>query len=228
MLVNSSPAPHPVTARELQELQRAQANAGAFLLCRDADGEQLIHPIEADAYVVAIGRRAGNALVIDWDPEVSRVHAELRKLGGEWVFTDDGLSRNGTILNGERLAGQRRLRDGDTIRVGQTAIAFHDPASGQSGLETQRGEVEQIPELTSAQRRVLIELCRPAAGRGFAAAPSNQAIADALALSVDAVKAHLGALFGKFALVGLPQNQKRAALVERALSLGVVTDADLR
>jgi FHA domain len=226
--VKSSGAPHPVTGRELQEVQRLEQASRAFLLCRNADDEQLIRVLEPGDEVVPIGRRAGGGLVIDWDPEVSRVHAELRDVGGEWVISDDGLSRNGTVLNGERLAGQRRLRDGDTIRVGDTAIAFHDPGSGGGGSETQRGRPEQIPELTATQQRVLLELCRPAAGPGFAAAPSNQAIADAVALSVDAVKAHLGALFAKFGLAHLPQNQKRAALIERALSLGVVTEADLR
>ena len=33
---------------------------------------------------------------------------------------DDGLSRNGTFVNGERLSGRRRLTDGDTLRFGGT------------------------------------------------------------------------------------------------------------
>ena len=56
---------------------------------------------------------------------------------------------------------------------------------------------------------------------------SNKEIADALYISVDAVKTHLRALFQLFELADLPQNQKRARLVERAFNLGVVTPRDL-
>ena len=39
-----------------------------------------------------------------------------------WVLVDDGLSSNGTFVNGERLNGTRRLDDGDTIRFGTTTV----------------------------------------------------------------------------------------------------------
>ena len=41
-------------------------------------------------------------------------------MGGDWVVCDDGLSHNGTFVNGERVRGRRRLRDGDVIAVGAT------------------------------------------------------------------------------------------------------------
>jgi hypothetical protein len=44
---------------------------------------------------------------------------------------------------------------------------------------------------------------------------------------VDAVKTHLRALFGKFGIEDLPQNQKRVRLVELALKNGIVTPRDL-
>ena len=40
------------------------------------------------------------------------------------------------------------------------------------------------------------------------------------------MKTHLRALFEKFG-VELPQNQKRVALVERALQTGLITERDL-
>ena len=39
---------------------------------------------------------------LTWDPDASRVHAELVRLADAWVVVDDGLSRNGTFVNGER------------------------------------------------------------------------------------------------------------------------------
>ena len=56
---------------------------------------------------------------------------------------------------------------------------------------------------------------------------TNQQIADELFLSVQAVKAHLRALFEKFGVEDLPQNSKRAALVERALQSGLISGRDL-
>ena len=44
---------------------------------------------------------------------------------------------------------------------------------------------------------------------------------------MDAVKTHLRALFEKFGVGELPQNQKRVALVQRALQSGVVGERDL-
>ena len=57
----------------------------------------------------ATGSRSGGAgqptLSLDFDPEVSRVHAELERLGDDWTVADDGLSRNGSFVNGERVVG---------------------------------------------------------------------------------------------------------------------------
>jgi DNA-binding NarL/FixJ family response regulator len=75
---------------------------------------------------------------------------------------------------------------------------------------------------------VLVALCRPfKEGAAFATPATNQQIADELTLSVDAVKTHLRALFEKFGVESLPQNQKRVALVERALQSGLVSEREL-
>jgi DNA-binding NarL/FixJ family response regulator len=75
---------------------------------------------------------------------------------------------------------------------------------------------------------VLVALCRPfKEGAAFATPATNQEIADELTLSVDAVKTHLRALFEKFGVGALPQNQKRVALVERALQSGLVSEREL-
>lgn len=74
------------------------------------------------------------------------------------------------------------------------------------------------PRLTETQRRILTALCRPCAeGSRYATPATNQEIAGEVYLSVDAVKAHLRALFRKFGVEELPHNQKRARLVELVL-----------
>ena len=82
--------------------------------------------------------------------------------------------------------------------------------------------------VSPAQKRVLVALCRPFKdGAAFATPSTNGDIADELHLSVDAVKTHLRALFEKFGVEDLPQNQKRVALVERALQSGLISERDL-
>ena len=82
--------------------------------------------------------------------------------------------------------------------------------------------------VSPAQRRVLVALCRPFKdGAAFATPATNAEIAEQLTSAVDAVKTHLRALFEKFGLADVPQNQKRLALVQRALQSGLVADKDL-
>jgi len=141
---------------------------------------------------------------------------------------DDGLSRNGTYVNGERVTTRQRLRDGDVVRAGSTVIVFRDPRSAGFS-DTRIGATELAPPTVSdAQRRVLLALCRPYKEPGpFTTPATNQDIASELFLSVEAVKTHLRALFAKFAVEDLPQNQKRARLIERAFQTGLVSERDL-
>jgi pSer/pThr/pTyr-binding forkhead associated (FHA) protein len=45
-------------------------------------------------------------VVIEGDLLVSRLHAKLERIGGAWTIVDDGLSRNGTFVNGQRVIGR--------------------------------------------------------------------------------------------------------------------------
>jgi pSer/pThr/pTyr-binding forkhead associated (FHA) protein len=218
--------PHSATPRELRSRIEAERRGGPFLLYRDGDGEQMIvalEPLER----LTIGRRAGNDIALEWDAEVSRVHAALERAGDDWVLADDGLSRNGTWVGGERVVGRRRLRDGDVIAVGGTALAFVAPAHEGSQPTATAAEPHIGSRLTPAQRRVLLALCRPYRDDDYAMPATNQQIAEELVVSVDAVKSTLRALFSAFGLDELPQNRKRASLVRSALRTGVVARRDL-
>ena len=215
------------TPRELQRQLAAEREGRPFLAYRDEAGELVLRPLAGDR-TVTLGRGDGVGVRIGWDPQVSQLHAELRELGGEWLVVDDGLSRNGTFVDGERVAGRRRLRDRDLLRLGTTLILFRYPGADASRGETAMAD-ESAPDLTPAQRKVLIALCRPLAeGTGLATPATNRAIADELYLSVEAVKAHLRGLFERFEVGDLPQNQKRVALAERGFRTGAVTPRDLR
>jgi pSer/pThr/pTyr-binding forkhead associated (FHA) protein len=196
------------------------AGAGTgFLLYRRGDGRQEFTELPQDRERLTIGRRDSNDVALSWDGQVSRVHAELVRMGADWVVRDDGISHNGTFVNGERVRGRRRLCDGDAISVGDTLISFC--AGDSQSIAATSPPFGRAPavELTPAQRRVLAALSRPLRGPVYAPPASNQQIADELVLSVGTVKGTLTSLFDLFGLEDLAQNQKRAALATRGLML---------
>ena len=147
---------------------------------RDGGGAQVIVGLADLGSRLTIGRRKSNDIVLDWDAEVSRIHAALERVGSDWLIADDGLSHNGTWVNGDRVTGHRHLRDGDIITLGATTLAFVAPTSEPSQpTATARGP-HVGAQLTPAQRRVVVALCRPYASGPYAAPASNREIADEL------------------------------------------------
>ena len=186
-----------------------------FLLYRDDAERRVLYELERDQ--LTIGRRTSCDLALPWDDSVSRLHAELLRMGADWVLCDDGLSHNGTFVNGERVRGRRRLRDGDMVTVGATQLMFSAPHAASAVTRVAREQTTVT--LTPAQRRLLMVLCRPLLESTYAAPASNKQIAGELVISVETVKGTLSALFELFRLSELPQNQKRATLAARALPL---------
>lgn len=227
-------AAHAASPEELRDRIEAERRGRPFLVLREIDPAhpparpQRIVDLEPGAVRLSIGRAPQNDVDLQWDTEVSRLHAELEQIGGEWTVSDDGLSRNGTFVNGTRISGRHRLRDGDVVRVGRTQLAFKRPQAEDS-LPTQvpGGARPALAELSPLQRRVLLALARPYKHDEFAVPATNGQIAAELHLSVDAVKSHLRALFGRFGIEHLPQNQKRSRLVAEALQAGLVSVRDL-
>jgi pSer/pThr/pTyr-binding forkhead associated (FHA) protein len=218
---------HRSTPAELQARLAAERSGRPFLVYRDGGDHQQIVDLAGARQELTVGRRPSSDVPLSWELGVSRLHAELVRVGADWTVVDDGLSRNGTFVNGSRVDGRRRLRDGDELRFGETVVVYRDPGEIESRVTADEGGAQLLP-VTDAQRRVLVALCRPYKdATGFASPATNQQIADELVVSIDAVKGHLRALFQVFGLGHLPQNQKRVRLVERALSSGVVTTRDL-
>jgi DNA-binding NarL/FixJ family response regulator len=197
----------------------------AYLSHWNARAEQERWPLPADRGVLTVGRAASAEVCLSGDVQVSRVHAVLERIGGHWTIVDDALSRNGTFLNGRRLTRRVRLRDRDKIRLGETVLTFCAPPQTASQQTVEGGALPALPRLTDRQRSVLVALCRPCRDApGYASPTSNQQIAKELFLSLQAVKTHLRVLFHKFGIDALPQNQKRARLVELAQQFGMVDD----
>ena len=73
---------------------------------------------------ITIGRSARNDLCIP-DPFASRVHAEVRREGDEYLLQDLG-SANGTLYNGATVDAVIPLTAGGRIQIGETEIVFDD------------------------------------------------------------------------------------------------------
>lgn len=217
--------PKAESVAESKAVIAAERAGSAFLYLRDGDGEFILTPLGGRERLT-LGRNPDNDLPLPFDGRVSGVHAVLQLLGGAWAVEDDGLSRNGTYVNGIRVAGRTRLRDRDWLRAGDTILVFRNPAEAAEPGTIAATE-HAPPEVTPAQKRVLIALCGPQVRERRATPASNQEIADECVLSIDGVKSHLKELYNRFGMDDVPQNDKRSELARRALETGVVTEREV-
>ncbi|MDI9939172.1 FHA domain-containing protein [Rhodococcus sp. IEGM 1351] len=181
-------------------------------------------PLSPDRSPIIVGRSAHADLSLRTDPDISRLHATVERIGIYWTITDESLSRNGTFVNGTRIRGRQTLHPGDVIRIGESTLTYHGEPATECGVTNIGDTIDTPIDLTPAQHIVLTELCRPFHdGTDHPIAASNQQIADALNVSTETVKSHLRAICTKFDIDDLPRNQKRARLVALALTNNIVT-----
>jgi hypothetical protein len=212
---------------ELQQIVQTERLGHAFLVWRDESGAQQIYSLGGRRYVT-VGRRPSNDIVLLNDKEVSRTHAELELVGEDWTVNDDGLSRNGTFLDGVRITQRKRLGDRDVLRFGSVLMEYRRPSTGTIAVTVPAAAVMGLGTLTEIQHKILVALCRPYyLGGPYASPATNTAIAEEVFLGLDAVKNHLRILFQRFELTDVPQNQKRRRLAEYAFQWGLVSNHDL-
>ena len=211
------------TEEELEARREAERLGERFLVFRDEEGRQVIHRLP-EGRPVTIGRRPEADVSIPWDPEMSRLHAELEVRAGQWTISDDGLSQNGTWVNDMRLTGRRRLNDGDLVRVGRTVFAFCDPVPIATGPTLVPGELSATPRFSEQQQRVLHALCRPlfTDGEGINPATDEQ-IAEATGIPLEAVASELDHLGRALGLEDMPSLDQRAEIALLAMRSGLVS-----
>jgi pSer/pThr/pTyr-binding forkhead associated (FHA) protein len=126
---------------EAAELAEAERLGDPYLVYADGEGRQRVLSLSGSWERVTVGRSLTADVVLAWDEDVSRVHAELQRMGDEWVLHDDGLSRNGSFVEGVRIESRRVLRDGDEMRFGQTSVRFRAPfqVDDETRVATQPG-----------------------------------------------------------------------------------------
>jgi hypothetical protein len=189
------------------------------------DGRWRDRVVELTGTSCIVGSDEESADIALSDETVSSVHAILERVGTTWLVRDLG-SRNGTRLDGERLAGQNRLRDGAEIMVGRSRLVFRD----SSQVRRQQTDALDSPplNLTRTENLVLIELCRPLVSHNTFQPPASvREIAARLFIGKNAVQAHLTNLYDKFGIHGEEGVNRRVVLANEAIQRGAVTIADL-
>jgi hypothetical protein len=177
---------------------------------------------------VTLGKASTNAVSLEHDETVSRLHAVFENLEFAWSIRDLG-SRNGTYLNGERISAERVLRSGDEVRVGKSRLLYWEvKGSGPLDEETVSAQPQELPpRLTRRELDVLVVLCRPLVSDDpFPEPASVRRMAGELFVTEAAVKQHLLNLYDKFAIP--TDGDRRVRLANEALRRGAVTIAQLR
>jgi len=105
---------------------------GPQLLVTDPKGEVTSYFLD-DATTWKLGRGESNAIVIH-DEAASRRHAIIQRTETYELYLLDLGSRNGTFVNGQRVATPIILRDNDEITIGEYRVVFRNPtAAGMAG-----------------------------------------------------------------------------------------------
>ncbi len=89
------------------------------------------YEVEPEGDVVFIGRSSDAGIVVP-DRSMSRRHAKLIREGDGWLIEDLG-SRNGTLLDGNRVNGAMPVGVGSTLKIGSTTITIGKVAGEAPG-----------------------------------------------------------------------------------------------
>ena len=108
---------------------------------------------DGDEGAVTIGREAGNLIKLD-DHEISRRHAEIRRVGGVYIV-GDLKSSNGTFLNDAKVE-RAELAGGDRIRIGRSVLLYSGDGQEPSGLSA----IDIVPAASSADGSRIVRSMR--------------------------------------------------------------------
>jgi FHA domain len=117
------------------------------------------HTLELRSGAVVVGRSSTCHVVLD-DGLVSRRHAQFVVSSKTAVIEDFG-SVNGVYLNGERISGQRALRDGDRVQIGKQDFVLRSATKVvQDGAPPERFMAETLHGKTLPRELVEAEKTR--------------------------------------------------------------------
>lgn len=100
----------------------------------------------------SFGRTGESTVSFPENSNISRNHAEISFRGKAFVLTDLG-SSNGTTVNGQPIAGETALHDGDFITLGNSVIVefvVEDPTPDDAEDDDETAESGAMPEAVPA------------------------------------------------------------------------------
>ncbi len=114
------------------------------------------HDFELPPGEFVIGRSDECQLALD-DPLVSRRHAVLRVTPVSVIVVDLG-SRNGVLVNGDKISHEKRLRNGDRVAIGSqemilTEITSEEVVSAGRALSQTLGDISLVEVQRALQAR---------------------------------------------------------------------------
>ncbi len=118
---------------------------------------------ELDGQTVGLGRDTSNEVEVH-DTEVSRQHAELRRVDGAYEISDLN-SSNGTYVNGRRVE-QHRLASGDHVQIGSTLMLYTGP-TGDSVQNLDQIDIA-LPQQADDQSQIIRSVTQEEGSRIFA------------------------------------------------------------
>jgi hypothetical protein len=121
-----------VMASQYQLIMRSGPTPGAAFLL---EGDQ-----------ITIGRDPTNSITIN-DAEISRRHARLTYQGGKYIIEDLG-STNGTLVNGQRLAGPRVLKSGEVVSFGEQIVLVFESTNFDPGATVVSPRAAAVPSIS--------------------------------------------------------------------------------
>jgi len=169
-----------------------------------------------------IGRSPSCEIPLPEDDQMSRRHARFTVVEGQVRLTDLG-SRNGTLVNGDRVAGEVLLQPGDRILVGKTTVLVEPPGAaalvGPASVPSARRPIEEVLPHVGPEAALY------SAGAALLGASSEAMVLRRLAqetlqsMNVDSAAALLGGIKGLLtaAVVGAPSVEVPRDLARAAL-----------
>ncbi len=94
------------------------------LIIEDDEGRKTVVPLIRDE--ITIGRQDGNTIRLT-ERNVSRRHARIVKADGDVLIEDLG-SYNGVRVNGEKIAGPTKIKEGDLVEIGDYDLGIQGKA----------------------------------------------------------------------------------------------------
>lgn len=183
-------------------------------------GRRIVELVDG-RYVV--GKAHDADVMLTDDTTVSAAHAMVERIGKRWYVRDLN-ARNGTIVNKERIVGERALRDRDELVFGKTRVVFF---AQQALPDPTTDVIAPAPKLTERQHEALVALCRPLlSGDPFTPPTPVREMAKQLYKTQAAVRMNLETLYEKF---DIPRDagNRMVLLANEAVRRGAVSMRDI-